>query len=156
MRAVTIRQPWAAALLAAPGPSLHPAWQTDHRGPLLIHAAKREAGDPPAGRADGPAYGALIGIVDLVDCVCTGRAGSCPDEEGFVWVLANPRPFAAPVPQVGRLGLFDVAASVVAASLMGLGLAAGEPGSPPQATCVKPAERPAPERVGHARRKKGR
>ena len=118
--AVTMRQPRAAAALARPGPFRHQGWRTDYRGPLLIHAAKRESGDPPAGAADAPTYSALLGVVELVDCVCTEREGGGPDEEGFVWVLANPRPFAAPIPYVGRLGIFEVAAAVVAAALVGL------------------------------------
>jgi hypothetical protein len=117
VRAVTIRQPQAAAVLARPGPHHLPGWQTDYRGPLLVHAAKRGAGDPPPGRAADGAYGALIGVVDLTDCVATGEPDGDRDEVGYVWVLANPRPFARPIPCTGRLGLFDVAYAVVAAAL---------------------------------------
>jgi hypothetical protein len=120
MRAMTIRQPRAAALLAAPGPSVQPAWRTDHRGPLLIHAATQGAGDPSPDAAGSPVYGALLGVVDLVDCVETGRPSGGPDEVGYVWVLANPRPFARPVPHPGRrAGLFDVADAAVAGALEG-------------------------------------
>ncbi|HVS36643.1 MAG TPA: hypothetical protein VMS17_13865 [Gemmataceae bacterium] len=118
--AVTIRQPRAAAALAFTGPFEHLGWQTDYRGPLLIHAARRESGDAPAGGPDGPAYSALLGLVDLVECVCTGRADGGADEMGFVWVFANPRTFADPIPYVGRLGLFNVAPAVVEAALAGL------------------------------------
>ena len=115
--AVSVRQPLATALVARPGPSEFPAWETDYRGPLLIHAAKRGPGDPPAGRSDSPAYGVLLGVVDLVDCVRTEREGSGPDEVAFVWVLANAWPLAAPIPYVGRLGLFDVSPAVLAGTL---------------------------------------
>jgi hypothetical protein len=117
VRAVTIRQPQAAAVLARPGPHRLPGWETDYRGPLLVHAAKRGAGDPPPGKTTGQAYGALIGVVELTDCVATGRPDGDRDEVGYVWVLANPRPFARPIPCVGKLGLFDVAYEVVAAAL---------------------------------------
>jgi hypothetical protein len=115
MRAVTIRQPQAAAVLAPPGPFMHPAWRTDHRGPLLIHAERHGAGDPPI-RRGGPAYGALLGVVELVDCVEAGVA----DEAGYVWVLANPRRFARPIPHPGRVGLFEVADALVARALEGV------------------------------------
>jgi hypothetical protein len=117
---VTMRRPQAAAALAPPGPFEHPGWETDHRGPLLIHAARWAAGDPPVGRSDGPAYGALLGVVEMVDCVAIGRAGGDPDEVGFVWVLANPRTFARPVRHGGRMGLFLVGDAVVAGVLAGL------------------------------------
>jgi hypothetical protein len=125
--AVTIRQPRAAAALAFSGPYEHLGWQTDYRGPLLIHAARRESGDPPASGRDGPKYGVLLGLVDLVDCVCTERAEGGPDEVCFVWVFANPRPFPDPIPYAGRLGLFQVASAVVAQALAGLGLVAHQP-----------------------------
>ena len=118
--AVSIRQPQAAALLVAPGPYKRPGWRTEYRGPLLIHAARRMAGDPPADRTDGAAYGALLGVVELVDCMVESGADGGADEAGFVWVLADPRPFASPVPFVGRMGLFDVAHAVVADALAAL------------------------------------
>jgi hypothetical protein len=116
MPAVSIRQPLASSLVERPGAFEHPAWETDYRGPLLIHAAKRGAGDPPSDRSGAPPYGALLGVVDLVDCIRTEQAGG-PDEVGFTWVLANARPFSAPIPYVGRLGLFDVPQAVVGDAL---------------------------------------
>ncbi len=118
MRAVTVRQPQAAAVFAQPGPYRLRLWLTDHRGQLLIHVARRGPGDPSPGADGGPAYGVLLGIVDLVDCV-EAHAGDDPDEAGHAWVLVNPRPFAHPVPYAGRgaLGLFAVADAVVADAL---------------------------------------
>ena len=118
--AVSIRQPQATAVLAQPGPFRHPGWRTDYRGPLLIHAAKRLAGDPPAGKVASPTYGALLGVVDLVDCVANGRADGGPDEVGYVWVFGNPRLFAQPIAYIGRMGLFEVAQTVVADAIAGL------------------------------------
>ncbi len=117
MPAVSIRQPQASALVACAGSFEHPAWETEYRGPLLIHAAKRGAGDPPADKSGSPAYGALVGVVDLEDCIRTERDGGGPDEVGYMWVLAHARPFSVPVPYVGRLGLFDVPHAVVAEAL---------------------------------------
>ena len=145
MYAVTMRRSQAAAALAPPGPYEHPGWETDHRGPLLIHAARWAAGDPPAGRSDGPAYGALLGVVEMVDCVAIGRAGGDPDEVGFVWVLANPRTFARPIPHGGRMGLFLVGDAVVAGVLAGLASARGGRRPPSKAFTKKAADQAAPD-----------
>jgi hypothetical protein len=119
MRAVTVRQPQAAAVFAQRrGPYRLRLWRTDHRGQLLIHAARRGPGDPSPDADGGPAYGVLLGIVDLVDCV-EAQTGDDPDEAGHAWVLANPRLFAHPVPYAGRgaVGLFPVADAVFADAL---------------------------------------
>lgn len=120
MPAVSIPQPRASAVVAASGQFELAGWLTDYRGPLLIHAARRQGGDPPIDVSAGAAYGALIGVVELVDCVSRERAGGGPDETGYVWILARPRAFAFPVPYAGRIGLFQVAAAVVADALAAL------------------------------------
>ena len=72
MNAVSLEQLDAAALLAEDGPVEYPAWQTEHRGLLLIHAAKRKAGkDSP-----GQVCNAVIGVVDLADCVRDEHPGA--------------------------------------------------------------------------------
>ena len=120
MRAVSIRQPGAAAVFARSGPFHLPCWRTDYRGPLLIHAAPRGPGDAAAGPSGGPVYGALLGVVELADCVETAAAGGDPDEGGWAWVLCHARAFARPVPHPGRsIGLFEVADAVVADALAG-------------------------------------
>src|SRR5260370_37835459 len=82
MRAVTVRQPQAAAVFARRrGPYKLRLWRTDHRGQLLIHAARRGPGDPSPGADGGPAYGRLLGSVELVDCV-EAQAGDDADEAG--------------------------------------------------------------------------
>jgi hypothetical protein len=115
MRALTVRQPQAATLLSGRCPTRHLGWQTDYRGPLLIHAARRGPGDPPDG---GLVYGALLGVVELLDCVACRHTGGDPDEAGYAWVLSKPRAFRRPVPHPGgRPGLFDVEDQVVADAL---------------------------------------
>ena len=127
MQAVTIAQPLASAVLVRPGPFEHPGWRTDYRGPLLIHAAarggRREVRRTAVGEIGLSAdteYSALLGVVDLVDCLASGGVDGDPDEVGYVWVLANPRAFAHAIPYTGRLGLFGVADEAVALALAAL------------------------------------
>jgi hypothetical protein len=111
MHAVSVPQPDASALLTGPGSVEYPAWKTGYRGLLLIHAAKAEG---RGSAAAGLVCNALLGVVDLVDCVRDDRQG---DEAGYRWVLANPRVFADPVHHNGKVGMFDVSDELVAAAL---------------------------------------
>lgn len=117
MYAISIEQSQAAEILK--GSRLLPCrfWQTDHRGLLLIHAHKLKTGKGGSVSARDPLCNALVGVVELVDCVASGLPDADPDEVEYHWVLANPRAFARPLPYAGRLGLFLVSEGVVAAAL---------------------------------------
>jgi hypothetical protein len=119
MNAISIQQPAANAILAGRDPVEYPAWLTDHRGQLLIHASKWAPGQSTAPRSIHLVYNALIGVVDLVDCVRDYPAGADPDEIGYHWVLSNPRVFARPLTVNGRVGLFQVSDQAVAKALAG-------------------------------------
>jgi hypothetical protein len=69
--------------------------------------------------AGGLVSNALLGVIDLVACVRKEHRGADPDEVGYYWVLANPRPFATPFPYNGKRGMFQVADRLVDAVLSG-------------------------------------
>jgi hypothetical protein len=46
VKALTIRQPWAYAILRLGKDVENRSWRTHYRGPLLIHAAARPEGNP--------------------------------------------------------------------------------------------------------------
>lgn len=117
MNAISVQQPDAAAILAGQEPVKYLAWQTYHRGPLLIHAAKRQQGKDADVPVPGSVSNAVIGVVDLADCVRDDHPGADPDESGYYWVLINPRIFVSPLPVTGKVGLFQVADGAVAAEL---------------------------------------
>jgi ASCH domain len=103
MKALTVRQPWAAAIVAGNKVIENRSRRTAYRGPLLIHAGKAPAGP-------GLVYGAIIGVCDLVDCLPVAEVEGQPDACGpWCWILSNPRPltpFACP----GKLGLWEAPA----------------------------------------------
>ncbi|MEE6295167.1 ASCH domain-containing protein [Georgenia wangjunii] len=135
MRALTVRQPWAWAIIHG-GKDVENRSRNlagAYRGPVAIHAGLAPfEKDNDGSRAHKAAYGsevptalvfgALIGVVDLVgvhespDEGCMGldpfdRARLCsPWAQQDVWhlVLANPRPLPEPVPYRGRLGLWTL------------------------------------------------
>ena len=119
MKALTVRQPWAWAIVHAGKTIENRTWATKYRGPLLIHAAKGrptraemtwaaeyiERITGPVGWHSTLTFGDVIGVVDLVDVITTP-----PDSPWWMgpvgWVLRNPRP-CQPWPLHGQLGLFD-------------------------------------------------
>lgn len=120
MKALSIRQPWAWAIVRAGKRVENRTWPTPHRGPLLLHAAAGLGRDEyeraaavirdlaPAARL--PAFGALerggiVGRCHLVDCV---RASPSPwfcGPVGLVLAEVEALPFT---PLRGQLGLFEV------------------------------------------------
>lgn len=114
MKALTLRQPWAWAVLVGGKDIENRSWSTRHRGPLLIHAgAALDVGVLPQ-RLSRPEpaehiQSAILGIVDLVDVVEHSRSRWF--EGPFGWVLANPRVFRLPIPCKGRLGLWTLSAN---------------------------------------------
>jgi hypothetical protein len=112
VKCLSIRHPWAEAVLAGLKEEEYRSRPTNHRGPVLIHAGRTipPAEDVADARETWPdidlsalVFGAVLGVVDLVDCQPD------PDEEGtYVWVLANPRRLSRPLPWTGQVGLFNV------------------------------------------------
>lgn len=128
MKAITICQPWPWAIFYGPKRIENRTWPSDHRGPLLIHAGKsrkfwddgclfldRYGWRPPAIEIQ---WGAIIGVVEMVDCVPVAAVSVDLFAEGpWCHVYENPRPFAEPIPYRGQQGMFFVPDSVVAAQL---------------------------------------
>jgi hypothetical protein len=116
MRAITIYQPWAHLIATGRKRIENRSWATAHRGPLLIHAglSRRLLATHPdvaSGALDpaGLAFGAVVGIVDLFDCVpAAAVAGRTHAIGPWCWLLEDPIPLEPPVPLRGMQGLFDV------------------------------------------------
>jgi hypothetical protein len=113
MKTLTIRNPWAAAIIYAGKDVECRSWTTSYRGPLLIHAGQREDPDGwtfldtlgitlPVSSAP---TGGIIGIVDLIDVV-ENHPSEWAAKGQYHWVLADPRPLPF-TPAKGRLGLWD-------------------------------------------------
>jgi hypothetical protein len=120
VRAITIRQPWAELIVRGEKDVENRSWRTHHRGPLLIHAGGRAHREAYAehGVPDDAQRGALIGIVEVVDCK-QERTSSWHEEGAWGWYLARAKRFRRPIPMKGRRGLFEVPERKVAAQLSG-------------------------------------
>lgn len=133
MRILTVRQPWAWAIIHGGKDVENRVWGTTYRGPVAIHVAGKyaeagldlEALDDACDRwcdengcANHPWFssvGKIIGVVDLVDShMCfnalTAFEGCSPwaEIDRRHLVLANPRPLPKPLPYKGALGLREL------------------------------------------------
>lgn len=109
-RVLTVRQPFAAAILAGLKTIEYRSWPTKYRGTLLIHAAARrptreDLEEFPELDPAGLVYSAILGAVDLVGCEDI--------EIEFEWALENPRALAQPWPCSGKLGLWKAPAGLL-------------------------------------------
>jgi hypothetical protein len=119
VKALTIRQPWAWAIIHAGKDVENRRWKPRYRGPLLIHAGSQSDPDGAAAvlwmmtdaagfgrpRAAFDARGAIIGLVQLVD-VLTDSASPWALPGWYHWLLEFPEPIDPPVPCRGRQGLW--------------------------------------------------
>ncbi len=113
--ALTIKQPWADAIVHGTKRVENRRWTTTYRGPLLIHAglgydpAARFLIDPAALTAWPDVRGALIATATLTGihpaqgcCMPWGESGSGV----FHWQLTDVTALPTPVPCKGRLRLW--------------------------------------------------
>lgn len=127
MKALTVRQPHAAAIVRGLKRYETRSWPTLHRGALVIHASGRldtpacddldEIGDwaklGVAGRRELPLQ-VVLGVVEVEDCIRTEEVPAKERVWGnfapgrWAWVLAHPRPIAGKPPRaVGQMGLWN-------------------------------------------------
>lgn len=138
MKALSLWQPHVAAIALGLKPWETRDWPMRHRGPLAIHAAKRPWNDIGPWHEDARLrlwrrmdetthtrmeFGAVICVVDVVDCVRTSELrGVIPEDHEFwgdfsdgdsgagrwAFALRHVRVLPRPVPLRGMQGLFDV------------------------------------------------
>jgi len=122
LKAISIRRPWAWAILHAGKDIENWTWKTNIRGTVAIHASqtmsrpsyeralreikktKRRTKVPPY---DAIVRGAVVGLVDVVGCEKhTKSKWHVRNHYGFV--LANSRTLRKPIPCNGRLNFWEV------------------------------------------------
>ncbi len=122
MKAISIRQPWAELIVSGRRKMEIRKWNTQYRGPLLIHAGLEV--DVEACARCGIMAGVVGAIIGMTDLITTKQLseerwkrlrslhmeiGPRPyGENTFAWFMANQRRFPTPIPYKGRQGFFDV------------------------------------------------
>lgn len=193
-RALSVAEPWAYLITAGFKPIENRIWHTSYRGTIAIHASKSTVYlAPPAADANEafrlhPAIwaavddsridedhlifqpGAVIGTVDIVDCVAFDAETEDPDivferyqhitagtpfaelpigawaQGPYCFILANPRRFVQPIACPGKLSLWGVDGKLRDAIAKQSRLVYRDPGQPPQSPV--PLDGPPPTERG--------
>lgn len=115
MKVLTVRQPWAGAIVFQGKDVENRTRRTNYRGVLAIHASKRHDYDAAEQLVDIRGgldqhnifgWGHILGTVRLIDCI-QDSTSEWAQPGLWHWVLTDPIPFSTPIPAVGRLGLWD-------------------------------------------------
>lgn len=120
-RALSVRQPWAWALVSGHKPVENRDWRTDYRGPLVIHSGKVLGCEPHnfLGECDEVAYrcrletlppeaslaGGLVGFVQLTKCV---ERYPSPWFKGLFGFVVEPLEQWPLIPWQGQRGIWEL------------------------------------------------
>lgn len=135
MKAITICQPYAHLIVGGSKRVENRTWPTRHRGRIYIHAGKSREWLTPFTddlgnewqHLDGNtilvkrlAFGAIVAIASLVDCIEKTKIDSGACDEAYPWLRAHPHTHGpwcwiladvtpiGPWPWRGAQGLFDI------------------------------------------------
>lgn len=133
MKILTVCQPYASLIVSGQKLIENRTWKTNYHGPLAIHAGasnkylctwhcRLDATLP-----DPMPFSAILGVVDLIDCVTFADAYvkypqlcGVHREGPFCWILSNPRRLDAPIEGTGAQGLRTVNPNLAAEILLRL------------------------------------
>lgn len=134
MRAISLWQPWASLWIVGRKRFETRGWSTAYRGPLVVHAAQRICLDIDEALAAicrdefGITWshtlprGALLGELDLINCIPTARMHVCAEERAqgdfapgrYAWEADNRRRFPHAICYRGRQRFFSVPDELIA------------------------------------------
>lgn len=123
MKVLTVKEPWASLIINGYKKYEFRSWKTNYRGKLLIHAGKTLEKDVlPRFSCYNIEYssGAIIGEVDLVDCIEVDEEfnnklekinpvvyGRSKHIRNYAWKLDNVKKYKTPIYVKGKLGLWN-------------------------------------------------
>lgn len=112
-RALSIRQPWAHAILHLGKDVENRPRRTKYRGRILIQASltttdrEREAARTLDLDSESLMRGAIVGDVEIYGCVDNSKSKWAVAGQ-WHWLLKNPRVLTEPIPLKGALGFIRV------------------------------------------------
>jgi hypothetical protein len=109
LKALSVRQPYANKIIFDGKDVENRTRRTNFRGTVAIHASIKlhsNAEKLSKKTKEEMVCGAIVGIVDVVDCVDEHKSKWFGGPYGYV--LKNPRPLKKPIPCKGMLGFWQV------------------------------------------------
>lgn len=108
MKALSVQQPYADKIIFDGKDIENRMKRTNFRGTVAIHASLKLHSNAKLSNkvVEEMVRGAIIGVVDVVDCVEKHKSRWFGGPYGYV--LKNPRPLKEPIPCKGRVGLWEV------------------------------------------------
>jgi len=118
VKAISIQQPWAWAILHAGKDIENRTWSTTYRGEVAVHATRmQDQWQLPTGvmrpTEQDLVLRAVIGVVEIADVVVRGSSKWFIGPFGFL--LRNPKPLAKPVHCPGNQRIWELPPSVARA-----------------------------------------
>jgi hypothetical protein len=121
MKVLSVKNPWAGAILLLGKDVENRTWKTEYRGRILIHASRSQDMAAFSGKFSdlftNPSFifklrdGCIIGSVALYDCVQNAKSKWA--EIGlWHWLLREPIFFNEPISVRGSLGLWEYSGSL--------------------------------------------
>lgn len=123
MKVLTVKEPWASLIIDGYKKYEFRSWKTKYRGKLLIHAGMSIESDMLDNFKDYNlecSKGAIIGEVELVDCILVDDKfnrelrsidpvvyGRSNHVETYAWKLENVIKYDKPINIKGKLGLWN-------------------------------------------------
>ena len=123
MKVLTVKEPWASLIINGYKKYEFRSWKTNYRGKLLIHAGKALEKDVLPRFSDYNieySSGAIIGEVELVDCIEVDEElndklekinpvvyGRSNHIRNYAWKLDNIKKYKTPIYVKGKLGLWN-------------------------------------------------
>jgi hypothetical protein len=114
LQCLSVRQPWAWAIVAGARNMENRPWTTNYRGPIVIQAGSSRTGTNQIASTGGTtlrpmrfAYGALIGVVELLDVVPMSESLESNSWAWgpYCWKFGGARKFHISIPSKGKLTL---------------------------------------------------
>jgi hypothetical protein len=108
MKALSVQQPYADKIIFRGKDVENRTRRTNFRGTVAIHASMKfyPFAELSEKEKKQMVRGAIIGVVDVVDCVDKYKSKWFGGPFGYV--LKNPRPLSKPIPCKGMLGFWKV------------------------------------------------
>jgi|PlaIllAssembly_1097288.scaffolds.fasta_scaffold363432_2 hypothetical protein len=125
MKAISLKQPYAWAVIFGGKDIENRTWNTKYRGELAIHASSSALKDywwprgTPKPLSGDLRSSVIIGVVDLVDVVEKSRSKWFGGPYGFV--LKNPKPLREPISYKGALNIWPLPPKIIRAIVKQLG-----------------------------------